>query len=175
MDLEALTPIIEDIIKSSLREKVYEFGHPTKGTTSRVATGNLMNSIKAQVEQTERGIQIIQITSFGKRLEDTYAYWLINDRKPGTFPNVNAIKQWIINKKSFRIRDFKTGKYLPKDEKNINNVAFLIGRSMKKFGFQNTPNNFVTISFDKILADPRVMEIVGDEAIEDLINQLEGI
>ncbi len=175
MDLEALTPIIEEIIKSSLKEKVYEFGHPTKGTTSRVATGNLMNSIKAQVEDTEPGVQIIQITAFGKRLEDTYAYWLINDRKPGKFPNLTSIKDWIRNKKSFRIRDFKTGRYLPKDEKNIDRVAFLVGRSMKQFGYQNTPDNFITISFDKILADPRVMEIVGDEAIEDLINQLEGI
>lgn len=175
MDLEALSSIIEDIIKESLNQKVYEFGHPTKGVTNRVATGNLRNSIKAQVEETEPGVQIIQITAFGKRLEDTYAYWLINDRKPGRFPNVNAIKEWIRNKKSFRIRDFKTGRYLPKDDKNIDRVAYLIGRSMQRFGFQNKPNNFVTISFDKILSDQRVIDLVADEAIEDLINKLEGI
>jgi len=175
MDLEALAPIIEEIIKDSLNQKVYEFGHPTKGLTNRVATGNLMRSIKAQVEETEPGIQVIQITAFGRRLPDTYAYWLIEDRKPGKFPNLDSIKDWIRNKKSFRIRDFKTGRYLPKDEKNVDRVAFLVGRSIKENGYQNKPNNFVTISFEKILADPRIMEIVGDEAIEDLINQLEGI
>jgi hypothetical protein len=175
MDLEALSPIIEEIIKSSLMQKAYEFGHPTKGIGNRVATGNLMNSIKAQVEETQPGIQIIQVTAFGKRLEDTYAYWLIEKRNPGKFPNVDAIRNWIKNKKSFRIRDLKTGKYLPKDEKNINRVAFLVGRAMKENGFQNKPQNFTTISIEKIMADPRVMEIIGDAAIEDLIDAIEGI
>lgn len=174
MDLEALTPIIEQIIKESLKEKVYQFGHPTKGTTTRVATGRLMNNIKVQVVETQPGIQVIAISAFGKRLEDTYAYWLINDRKPGKFPNLNAIKAWIKNKKSFRIRDFKTGKYLPKNEKNIDRVAYLIGRSMKQFGFQNKPKNFITISIDKIFADPRIIEIIQNETVEDLINKLEG-
>jgi len=175
MDLEALAPIIEEIVKSSLMQKSYQFGHPVKGMGNRVATGNLMNSIKAQVEETEPGIQAIQITAFGKRLEDTYAYWLIEDRKPGKFPNVDAIKDWIRNKKSFRIRDLKTGRYLPKDEKNVNRVAFLVGRAMKENGFQNKPENFITISINKIIEDPRVMEIIGDAAVEDLINTLEGI
>lgn len=175
MDLEALSPIIEEIVKSSLMQKSYQFGHPVKGMGNRVATGNLMNSIKAQVEETEPGIQIIQVTAFGKRLEDTYAYWLINDRKAGKFPNVTAIKNWIRNKKSFRIRDLKTGKYLEKNEVNINRVAYLVGRSMMKNGYQNRPENFITISINKIIADPRVMEIIGDAAVEDLINTLEGI
>tara|TARA_R110000868_G_scaffold370916_3_gene634440 strand:+ start:11880 stop:12407 length:528 start_codon:yes stop_codon:yes gene_type:complete len=175
MDLDALSPIIEEIIKSSLMQKSYEFGHPTKGMGNRVATGNLMNSIKAQVEETQPGIQIIQITAFGKRLEDTYAYWLINDRKAGKFPNVTAIKDWIRNKKSFKIRDLKTGKYIEKNEVNINRVAFLVGRSMMKNGYQNKPQNFITISIEKIMADPRVMEIIGDAAVEELINTLEGI
>lgn len=175
MDLEALAPIIEEIVKDSLNQKVYQFGHPFKGTTKRVATGNLMNSIKAQVVETEPGIQVIQLSAFGKRIEDTYAYWLVNDRKPGKFPNLTAIKEWIKNKKSFRIRDFKTGRFLPKDEKNIDRVAYLVGRSMQKFGFQNQPENFITISINKLIADARVMDIIGDAAIEDLINALEGI
>jgi hypothetical protein len=46
---------------------------------------------------------------------------------------------------------------------------------MKENGFQNKPQNFITISIEKIMADPRVMEIIGDAAVEDLINTLEGI
>ena len=150
MNLEALAPIIEEIVKDSLNQKVYQFGHPVKGTTKRVATGNLMNSIKAEVNNNEEGIQIIQLTAFGKRIEDTYAYWLINNRKPGKFPNVDAIREWIKNKKSLRIRDFKTGKFLPKDQTNVNRLAYVIGRSIKKFGYQNEPKNFITISIEKI-------------------------
>lgn len=179
MDLEALAPIIEEIVKSSLNEKAYQYGNPTKGMTNRVATGNLMNSIKAEVVENEPGIAIIQLTAFGKRIEDTYAYWLVNDRKPGASPKgggfIKSIKQWIYDKKSFTIKDFKTGKTLPKDEKNVNRVAFLVARSIKENGYKNTPKNFVTISFEKIMADPRILQIVGDAAIEDLIDVIEGI
>jgi hypothetical protein len=46
---------------------------------------------------------------------------------------------------------------------------------MKENGYQNKPENFITISIEKIIADPRVMDIIGDAAVEDLINAIEGI
>ena len=121
MDLDALAPIIADIVKESLNEKVYLFGAYQKGLTSRVASGRLRDSIGAVVEDNKQGIQVVRITALGgKRLEDTYAYWLINDRQPGKWANIGAIKEWIMNKKSFRIRDYKTGKFLPKNLCTIN-------------------------------------------------------
>ncbi len=176
MDLEALAPIIADIVKESLNEKVYLFGTPQKGLTSRVATGDLMRSIGAVVEDNKQGIQVIRVTALGgKRLEDTYAYWLINGRKPGKWPNIGAIKEWIYNKKSFIIKDFKTGQTLPKTEKNVDSVAFLIARSMSKFGFQNKPKNFLEISIDKIMNNEKITQIIEDATIDELLTKLEGI
>jgi len=176
MDLDALAPIIADIVKESLSEKVYLFGAYQKGLTSRVASGKLRDSIGAVVEQNKQGIQVIRVTALGgKRLEDTYAYWLINDRQAGKWANINAIKEWIYNKKSFRIRDYKTGQFLPKTEKNVDSVAFVIARSIGRWGFQNKPKNFVEISIDKIMKNEQITQIIEDATIDELLEKLEGI
>jgi hypothetical protein len=176
MDLDALAPIIAQIVKDSLNEKVYLFGAYQKGTTSRVASGRLRDSIGAVVEDNKQGIQVIRVTALGgKRLEDTYAYWLINDRQPGKWANINAIKEWIYNKKSFRIRDYKTGQFLPKTEKNVDSVAFVIARSIGKFGFQNKPKNFVEISIDKIMNNEQIIQIIEDATVDELLTKIEGI
>lgn len=176
MDLEALAPIIADIVKESLSEKVYLFGRYQKGLTSRVASGRLRDSIGAVVEDNKQGIQVIRVTALGgKRLEDTYAYWLINDRQPGKWANINAIKEWIYNKKSFRIRDYKTGQFLPKTEKNVDSVAFVIARSIGRFGFQNKPKNFMTIAIDKIMKNEQIMEVIAEATYDDLLNKIEGL
>jgi hypothetical protein len=144
--------------------------------TSRVASGKLRDSIGAVVEQNKQGIQVVRVTAMGgKRLEDTYAYWLINDRKAGKWANIGAIKEWIMNKKSFRIRDYKTGQFLPKTEKNVDSVAFVIARSIGKFGFQNKPKNFLEISIDKIMNNQQITQIIEGATVDELLNQLEGI
>ena len=176
MDLDALAPIIAQIVKDSLNEKVYLFGAYQKGTTNRVASGKLRDSIGAVVEDNKQGIQVIRVTALGgKRLEDTYAYWLINDRQPGKWANINAIKEWIYNKKSFRIRDYKTGQFLPKTEKNVDSVAFVIARSIGKFGFQNKPKNFVEISIDKIMNNEQIIQIIEDATVDELLTKIEGL
>jgi hypothetical protein len=176
MDLDALAPIISDIVKESLSEKVYLFGAYQKGLTSRVASGRLRDSIGAVVENNKQGIQVIRVTALGgKRLEDTYAYWLINDRQPGKWANINAIKEWIMNKKSFRIRDYKTGQFLPKTEKNVDSVAFVIARSIGRFGFQNKPKNFVEISIDKIMNNEQIIQIIEGATVDELLNKIEGL
>lgn len=179
MDLEALEPIIVNIIKESLNEKVYLFGAYQKGLTSRVASGKLRDSIGAVIEDNKQGIQVLRITALGgKRLEDTYAYWLINDRQgggEGKFANIGAIKEWIYNKKSFRIRDYKTGQFLPKTEKNVDSVAFVIARSVGRFGFQNKPKNFIDISIDKIMKNEQITQIIEDATVDELLEKLEGI
>jgi hypothetical protein len=176
MDLDALAPIIAQIVKDSLNEKVYLFGAYQKGLTSRVASGRLRDSIGAVVEDNKQGIQVIRVTALGgKRLEDTYAYWLINGRQPGKWANINAIKEWIYNKKSFRIRDYKTGQFLPKTEKNVDSVAFVIARSIGKFGFQNKPKNFVEISIDKIMNNEQIIQIIEEATFDELLTKIEGL
>lgn len=179
MDLEALAPIIADIVKESLSEKVYLYGAYQKGLTNRLASKTLRNSIGAVVEDNKQGIQVIKITAIdGQPLTNTYAYWLINDRKgggEGKFANIGAIKEWIYNKKSFRIRDYKTGQFLPKTEKNVDSVAFVIARSIGRFGFQNKPKNFIEISIDKIMKNQQIMQIIEDATYDDLLTKIEGI
>jgi hypothetical protein len=177
MDLEALAPIIADIVKESLNEKVYLYGRYQKGLTNRVASGKLRDSIGAVVEDNKQGIQIIRITAIGgKRLEETYAYWLINDRKGSSkFANIKAIKEWIMNKKSFRIRDYKTGQFLPKTEKNVDSVAFVIARSIGRWGYQNKPKNFITIAIDKIMKNEQIKQIIEDATYDDLLEKIEGL
>lgn len=181
MDLEAITPIIEQIVKDSLNARVYRYGK-NNALTNRVASGRLRDSVKAVVTPNRQGIQAIEITFLGgKRIgeEGVYAYWLVNDRNPNSggskFANIGAIKDWIRNKKSFRTRDLKTGKYLPKNEKNIDKAAFAIARSIGKFGYKNRPNNFVEISIEKIMKNQRIIDLIGESTIDDLINIIEGI
>jgi hypothetical protein len=178
MNLEQITPIIEDIVKESLSEKVYLYGRFQKGLTSRVASGKLRNSIKAVVKKDRKGVQVIQVQAFGQPLSNTYAYWLANNRSPngnGGFANIGAIEQWIKDKKSFRIRDLKSGKFLPKNDKNIKSTAFLVARSIGRFGYQNIPKNFVDISYEKVINNRQIITLLEDATFEDLLNALEGI
>lgn len=176
MDLNEIAPIIEDIVKESLSDKVYLYGRFQKSLTSRVASGKLRNSIKAVVKNDRGGVQVIQVQAFGQPLSNTYAYWLANDRKPGSkFANIGAIQDWIKDKKSFRIRDFKTGKYLPKNDKNIKSTAFVVARSIGRFGYQNIPKNFVDISYDKIMRNNEITSLLAGAAYDDLLNTIEGL
>ena len=175
MDLQTILPIIDEIVKESLSEKVYIYGRYQRGLTNRVASGKLRSSIKSVVKTDREGLQVIQLTAFGQPLSNTYAYWLINDRQAGGRPPSGDIAKWIMNKKSFRIRDMKTGKFLPKTEKNVVRVAYVIARSIGQFGFQNIPKNFVEVSYDKILNDTRITQLITDMTVKEFFEKLEGI
>jgi hypothetical protein len=173
MDLSKLLPIIDKIVKESLNDRVYIYGRTGRSLTKRVATGNLKNSIKSVIEKDNDGLQIIKLEAFGKPLENTYAYWLINDRKPGGRPPVKDIEQWIRNKKDFKIRDMKTGRFLPKNEKNIKSVAYVISRSIGKFGFKNKPENFIEISSKKIFENKEILQLLEGAAYDEILKALE--
>ena len=178
MDLSKIAPIIEDIVKQSLSEKVYIYGRYQRSLTNRVASGRLRNSIKAVILDNKQGIQTIQVQAFGQPLSNTYAYWLAEGRKPnsdGGFANIGAIEQWIKDKKSFKIRDYKTGKFLPKNEKNIKNTAFVVARSIGRFGYQNKPKNFVEISYDLILKNTEITRLIENAGYDELLKALEGL
>jgi hypothetical protein len=178
MNLEAIEPILEQIVKESLSDKVYIYGRFQRSLTSRVASGRLRNSIKAVVKNNKQGVQSIQVQAFGQPLSNTYAYWLMNDRKPNSnkgFANIGAIEEWIKNKNSFKIRDLKTGRFLPKNEKNIKSTAFLVARSIGRFGYQNKPENFVEVSYEKILKNPQISTLIEGAAYDELLNVIEGL
>lgn len=174
MDLTQVETIIEEVVKKSLEARVYQYGKNGR-LTNRIATGNLRNSIQAVTTTDKSGITIIQLQAFGQPLNNTYAYWLINGRKPGNWANIGAIQDWIRNKKSFRIKDFKTGRFIEKSEKNIKRVAYVIARSIGKFGFKSKPENFIEVSITMLEKNDKIIQILGDQAFEELLNAIEGI
>lgn len=195
MDLDALLPIIDDIVKESLNDEVYMYGRKVKGKGRRVASGTLKNSVKSVIETNKEGIQIIKLTYLGGKSinqDGVYAYWLVNDRNPGpaigsqkgrkrkgkTYqpgPFVSGIMKWIENKKDFKIKNLKTGETLPKNEKNIKSTAYVIARSIGMFGFKNEPQNFIEVSYDKILSNEKIKDIIQDATYEELLKAIEGI
>lgn len=180
MDLQQIAPIIENIVKESLSDKVYLFGRFQKGLTNRVSgkKNGLRDSIKGVIQKDRSGITVIQVQAFGQPLSNTYAYWLANDRKgggAGKFANIGAIEQWIRDKKSFKIRDLKSGKFLPKNDKNIKSTAFVVARSIGRFGYQNKPKNFVDISYEKIMKNTEIIRLIEGATFNDLLKTIEGL
>ena len=51
-----------------------------------------------------------------------------------TGPGSKLIRKQIVEKPKFRTRDLETGRFTPKNEKNKQQAAFLIARSMGRFG-----------------------------------------
>jgi hypothetical protein len=76
---------------------------------------------------------------------------------------------------SFGLKLFKTGKFLPKNEKNIKSTAFLVARSIARFGYQNKPKNFVEVSYQKILNNTQIKELIAEATFDDLLNLIEGL
>ncbi len=61
-------------------------------------------------------------------------------------PPPSVLKEWI-RIKPLRLRDLSTGKYIEKSKKNINSVAYLIGRAIKEDGIP--PRYFFRDAFKK--------------------------
>jgi hypothetical protein len=161
MDLEAVAPILEQILKESLEEKRYRFGFARyTGLGDKVASGKLVNSVQVNVVQ-KRNESVLSVV-----MED-YGQFVQSGRIPGQkgVP-ISAIEQWIKDRK-LQGRDRK-GRYITR-----RSFAFAIQTNIKKFGIR--PSNFLDVAFDKIMDDDRIIEIIGQEAFDDLINAIEGI
>jgi hypothetical protein len=162
MDLEKIAPIIEDILKKTLEQKRYPFGFAKfRGVGNKVASGKLRDSISVQVKKVNENETIIQV------LSEQYAQWVQSGRLPGKkgVP-ISAIENWI-KSRGLQGRD-KTGKFIKR-----RSFAFAIQNNIKKFGIR--PSNFLDVALETIAQDQQIMELIGDEAYEDLIDLIEGI
>jgi hypothetical protein len=162
MDLEKIAPIIEDILKKTLEQKRYPFGFAKfKGVGNKVASGKLRNSIKVNVVQKPNHSGIIEV------LAEQYAQWVQSGRLPGKkgVP-ISAIENWI-KSRGIKGRN-KKGQFITN-----RSFAFAIQNNIKKFGIR--PSNFLDVALETIGNDPKIMELLGDEAYEELINLIEGI
>jgi hypothetical protein len=162
MDLEKIAPIIEDILKKTLEQKRYPFGFAKfKGVGNKVASGKLRDSIQVQVKKVNENETVIQV------LAEEYSKWVQSGRLPGKkgVP-ITAIENWI-KSRGLQGRD-KKGQFIKR-----RSFAFAIQNNIKKFGIR--PSNFLDVALEMIGNDPKIMELIGDEAYEDLINLIEGI
>jgi hypothetical protein len=162
MNLEKIAPIIEDILKKTLEQKRYPFGFAKfKGVGNKVASGKLRDSIQVQVKKVNENETVIQV------LAEEYSKWVQSGRLPGKkgVP-ITAIENWI-KSRGLQGRN-KKGQFIKR-----RSFAFAIQNNIKKFGIR--PSNFLDVALETIGNDPRIMELIGDEAYDDLINLIEGI
>jgi hypothetical protein len=162
MDLQKIAPIIENIMKKTLEQKRYPFGFAKfKGVGNKVASGKLRDSIQVVTKKVNDDETVIQVIS------EEYAQWVQSGRLPGKkgVP-ISAIEKWI-KERGLTGRD-KRGRFIKRKS-----FAFAIQSNIKKFGIR--PSNFLDVALEMIAQDPKIMELIGDEAYEDLINLIEGI
>ena len=161
MDTEKIAPILEEILKKTLEQKRYPFGFAKfQGMGNKVASGKLRDSISVVTKKSD-GETIIQV------LSEEYAQWVQSGRLPGKkgIP-ISAIEKWIKDR-GLQGRD-KKGRFIKK-----RSFAFAIQNNIKKFGIR--PSNFLDVALEMIADDPKIMDLIGDEAYDDLINLIEGI
>ena len=158
MDLEAIAPILEDIIRQSLYEQRYKFGFANyRGVSNKVASGTLANSIEVQTVQNGPRTEL-------QVLIQEYGQWVQSGRLPGKgFVPVGSLMAWI-KQRGLKGRD-KKGRFM-----TDKSFAFAIQKNIKKFGIR--PANFLDISVEKIFADSRITELIGDAQVEELIDMI---
>ena len=161
MDLTAIAPILEDIIRKSLYEKRYPFGFANyRGIGNKVASSTLARSIEVQTK-TNNGVTELQV------LMAEYGQWVQSGRLPGKgYVPVGSLIKWI-KERGLKGRN-KKGKFI-----TDKSFAYAIQQNIRKFGIR--PANFLDVSIENILADERITDLLGEAAYEDLINAITGI
>lgn len=158
MDLNNIAPLIEENIKKALAEKRYPFGVKTRpGISNKIASSSLYNSV--QVQQSNNDTLEVLMNQYWKYVQ--------SGRLPGKkgVP-IEAIEKWINDRKLLG-RDDK-GRFIKK-----RSFAFAIQTNIKKFGIP--PSNFLDVAIENIFNDKRIIELLGDAGLEDLIDKIEGL
>jgi len=161
MDYTVIAPIIKDTIQDVLSQRVYPFGFAKyRGLSDKVASGKLRRGVTVDVVPSQDR-PIIRIF-----MED-YWQWVQSGRMPGkkSVP-LSAIEEWI-RSRGLTGRD-KKGRFIKR-----RSFAFAIQTNIKKFGIR--PANFLDKAFNLLETDQRIIDALGQEAFEELVNRLEGI
>jgi hypothetical protein len=128
---------------------------------NKIASSSLYNSV--QVKQTNNNTLEVLMNEYWKYVQ--------SGRLPGKkgVP-IEAIEKWI---KSRRLSDKLKGR--DKKGRFITNrsFAFAIQKNIKKFGI--APSNFLDVAVENIMEDNRIIELLGDAVLEDLIDKIEGL
>lgn len=163
MDLNQIAPIIVENIQKALSEKIYPFGMGrNSGVGNKIASGNLRNSVQADVKRGSEGVDVIEITMA------EYGQWVQSGRLPGKKKvPVSVIEKWIKERK-LKGRNQKNGRYI-----TDKSFAFAIQTNIYKFGIR--PSNFLDVSIENMMNNKEIIDLLEDASFEDLINAIEGI
>lgn len=80
-----------------------------------------------------------------------------------TGPGTQTILESMVSKPSFRTRDLETGQFTPKTPSNMNSAAFLIARSIGRFGVK--PKYFFTNAIEDF--GPKLVKDLGSAWVKD--------
>jgi len=161
VNLEEIAPLIEENIKKALAEKRYPFGIKTKpGISNKIASSSLYNSV--EVKQNNDTLEVLM---------NQYWKYVQSGRLPGKkgVP-LEAIEKWIKNRRlsdKLKGRD-KKGRFITN-----RSFAFAIQKNIKRFGIP--PSNFLDVAIENIFEDKRIIELLGEATLEDLIDKIEGL
>ena len=100
----------------------------------RVSSSQLKNALTYSLSDNGKGK--ISLRFYAKGPAGKYADVIERGRQPGRKgPPPGVIEKWIAEK-PLRLRDLKTGAFVKSTPRGIKSAAFLIGRSMAKYGFE---------------------------------------
>lgn len=122
---------------------------------NKQASGQLINQATTKTEwQGDKFIVYLVVPEHYKYVEE--------GRKPGTFPNIDAIKEWI------RVKPILPTPYngkLPTE----NQLAFLIGRKIKEKGIEPTPR------IETALKESNIANLLSEEIIKNFNKQINDL
>jgi hypothetical protein len=143
--LNQLGQLFVDYYRERIKDKIYPYGNPNqRGLGNKVASGRLLNSLSAQVKDTQDGL-VLEITYM-----DYFKYVNLGRRPRKGFVPIRALLEWI-RVKGIKGRN-KKGRFI----KNLS-FAFAIQRNIYKYGIR--PANVFDKaydSFEDILENPPI-------------------
>ncbi|CAB5212689.1 hypothetical protein UFOVP187_43 [uncultured Caudovirales phage] len=172
MDLNVIAPLVEQIVKDTLRQRRYPFGRKITGVGNKIASSNLVNSVKVlPVKNGDQETLEIDIAAYGNFVDD--------GRQPGKkMVPISAITQWL-TEKGIGIRD-ERGRFVKghgktrqshktaKKEGGILPIAFAIQRNIQKFGIRSA--GFVQASLENIQNNDKIINLLEQQSMNELLN-----
>lgn len=160
MDLEAIKPIVEEIVKNTLLERRYEYGFPVKGLSNKKATGGLVNSIKV-VQIKENNSDILRV----EMKDPNFKYVEYGRSANSTYVPIQAILKWMAQR-GIAIRDEK-GRF-KKDSDARLSAAIKISNSIRVKGIRAT--GFIGIARKRIEENKKIKQLLEEAAMQELID-----
>lgn len=120
------------------------------------SSGNLYNTLRSQVVVNNQTIT-------GDLILNDYWKYIESGRKPGRFPNINAIKEWIRQKPV--IPDGRSGKLPTTDQ-----LAFLISRKIATKGIQG--KNILERAIE--ILEARYSKVIEDKVTQEVTKQVDN-